>query len=172
MPSEPHFTPASADPERMGITLERLIDLGDTLDRVSTAAWQQISPSARAQQAERTLGGIVRQFLDGEVDASEFEVEVQRTRRLATALISSLSQAGFSAYQQIGRFDPDEIESHAKLEKRWHEGLPAANWRSYRAHVGSLDQTSVEARVLADLSKYVEQLMGDSETRERVGDDG
>lgn len=163
---------ASADPERVRVAMERLGDLGDTLDRVSTAAWQQISSSARAQPAEQTLGELVSQFLDGAVDAEEFEAGVQRTRRLATALISSLSQAGFSAYQQIGRFDPDEIESHAKLEKRWHESLPTANWRSYRAHVGALDQTSVEARVLADLSKYVEQLMGDSETRERVGEDG
>ncbi|MEO1279797.1 MAG: hypothetical protein AAFV77_12640 [Planctomycetota bacterium] len=171
MPNEQRSTPPP-EPSEQQVAFACLEDLGDALQRVSSAAWQQIAPGSAAPAEDVSLRDVVQSYLHGRIDETEFRSRVMRTQRLATALISSLSQAGFAAYQQVGRFDPDEVESHAAIGKKWHEGVPSASWRTYRDNIGSLDQASVEARVLADLAEYVRQLIDEPARQEQVGADG
>ena len=171
VPNEQRSTPPLEPSERETV-FECLTDLGDALDRVSSAAWQQISPSSSPDAGGRSLRESIERFVDGSLTEADFRHSVAQTQRLATALISSLSRAGFAAYQQVGRFDPDEVESHSAVGKKWHEGVPSASWRTYRENIGSLDQASVEARVLADLAEYVGRLVHEPRQEDKVADDG
>ena len=148
------------DPERLLELCLAMADLVTKLDQLAWSTWRAMSPRSdfkRRMSAQEAM----RRYLSGDpaVPREQVADEIERLRRLAGALISTVAKVGFVAYRQVAKNAPSEIEVLAKPEKKAFESLEVACWRKYRQLAGNLDQALVEAEVLSSLSDSIEALV-------------
>jgi len=162
-------------PEDEPIAPERLESLAwvlcaamSNLDQVAWSTWEQVAPKSDLRR-RAPLKEAVRAYLAGDRESAKIQEDAESTRLLCACLISALSQAGHLAHRRMADLAPEEIESFARLERKWHEGLESACWRKYRELAGTLDESSVESEMLRRLGEYVESLVEGSARVKRTG---
>lgn len=149
-----------AEPGRVVDLAAMLVELVARLDQLAWSTWRAMSSHSEIKR-RGPLQDLIRRYLAGDSEVSRGQVaeEVDRLRALTGALLAATSRFGFIAYRQAAKFSPSEIEAVARPEKKAFESLEGACWRKYRQLSGGLDQSTVEAEVLAAVSETVETLM-------------
>lgn len=151
---------AAPDTERLLELACAMTDLVTKLDQLAWSTWRAMSPRSEFKRRTSTQEAM-RRYLAGDPAVSREHVaeEIDRLRRLAGALISTVAKVGFVAYRQVAKNAPHEIEVLAKPEKKAFESLEVACWKKYRQLAGNLDQALVEAEMLSAMSDSVEALV-------------
>lgn len=150
----------SPDGERLLELACAMTDLVTKLDQLAWSTWRAMSPRSEFKRRTSTQEAM-RRYLAGDPAVTREHVaeEIDRLRRLAGALISTVAKVGFVAYRQVAKNAPHEIEVLAKPEKKAFESLEVACWKKYRQLAGNLDQALVEAEMLSAMSDSVEALV-------------
>ncbi|MEM9066111.1 MAG: hypothetical protein AAGB51_11545 [Planctomycetota bacterium] len=152
---------ARIDPTRVADAVASLAAVCHSLDQLGWSTWKQIAPKSamrRRAPIRETIGGFLS--TDQRASKPQLDEDLERLRKLVAGLVSAISQVGPVVFQMMESQSPEKIEQLSKLEKRWHEGAETACWRKYQELAGSLDEASVEARVLEAVSDYAESLIG------------
>jgi hypothetical protein len=151
---------ASPDSARLIELACAMTDLVTKLDQLAWSTWRAMSPRSEFKRRTSTQEAM-RRYLAGDPAVSRENVaeEIDRLRRLAGALISTVAKVGFVAYRQVAKNAPHEIEVLAKPEKKAFESLEVACWKKYRQLAGNLDQALVESEMLSAMSDSVEALV-------------
>lgn len=150
----------SLEADRLAELCIAMADLVTKLDQLAWSTWRAMSPRAEFKRRVSAQEAM-RKYLSGDPSMPREQVaeEIERLRRLAGALISTVAKVGFVSYRQVAKHAPSEIEVLAKPEKKAFESLEVACWRKYRQLAGNLDQALVESEVLSELSDSVEALV-------------
>ncbi len=149
------------DFERLVSVMGQLLEKVFSIDEIAIRNWKQISQSGRAR-GRSVMAGLLGQYLtnDQAVGSSQVTEELESFRRLSASLLLALSQTGQSAYQQMRKYHPDEIEGVIRTEgSKVLVSNEVRCWRRYREMAETLDPAQVESEVLRSLAGFVNDWM-------------
>jgi hypothetical protein len=138
-----------------------LAQLAVSLDQPLWRMWKEIAPRSslrRAGDLSRTLS-LFASANDG-VSRTQVQQELESLRKLAAALLQAVGQVGKQFAQDFRKYSPAEIESLAKIEKKWTEKLEEACWRKYRDLASTLDESAIESSIRQNIVSYAESFLG------------
>jgi hypothetical protein len=149
------------DAARMFEMAALLSQLAVSLDQPLWRMWKEIAPKSslrRNADLIKTLGRFA--LADDSVSRTQVQQELESLRKLAAALLQAIGQLGKQLAQDFRKYSPAEIESLAKLEKKWTEKLEEACWRKYRELAGEFDETAIETAIRQSIVNYAEAFLG------------
>ncbi len=153
---------AELDPERVFVLFQRLAQFIKSFERVTWSTWRLIAPRSSIKRTAASAD-MISAFVSGQGDTTLEDVDsnLELLRKLAAALVASISQIGQRITQEyFARMSPKEIETLIGVEKG---GLLTSRevrcWRKYEELAGTFDEMAFEQEVKSMIAAYVESLL-------------
>lgn len=149
---------ASIDMERLVSMVPTVLEKMANLDDIAWKNWGKLSGNNR-MRGHSNIARLMGQFVTGDERVGSLQVteELERFRRLAAALMVTLSHSGDAAYEQMQKLHPDNVTRVVG------GGLMAESkyWRKYcEIASSSIDPTMVAVETLRILAEVVNNIMG------------
>jgi len=140
------------------------------LDALCWKIWRQIAPESKHRSLS-PLNTTLASYVSGgdETGRGQVAESLERFRSLTAALLSSVGKVGGTVYAQLVEFSPSKVEALAKADKKWNESDAVAAWRKYRELTETIDQATVDSKVMRTVAQTVESIVGPSG---RIGSTG
>ncbi len=150
------------DPARVLMLFPRLCDFIKSFERVTWSTWHLVAPRSTIKRDTSTME-LLTNFVAGKDDTAleDVDASVEMLRKLAAALVASMSQVGQRMAQEyFARISPKEIEALVGVEKG---GLLTSRevrcWRKYEELAGTFDEMAFEQEVKSVIATYAEALV-------------